>query len=214
MQISLKNEIYPQLGLNQELPQPANSASEIVNFQYNDQFKTWHNRIGFEKYFTNRSIEGVFGAAASVDSVYNWSTHGGARTWLYFEYNNKLYYVNGSNGFTGDPKEVVINSRSKSLHQTHYNPFGDYLVICNGKDNPLIIKNGDKLYRLGLPAPSTPQPLNPRLVDNDTSDPDPTKAWGLSGADFFASNTMLDSHGAYTRRSLRMRLSFLTQMKA
>ncbi|MHA2086610.1 MAG: hypothetical protein ACXABD_22955, partial [Candidatus Thorarchaeota archaeon] len=181
MQISLKNEIYPQLGLNQELPQPANSASDIVNFQYNDQFKTWHNRIGFEKYFTNRSIEAVFGAASSVDSVYNWSTHGGARTWLFFEYNDKLFYVNGSNGFTGDPKKVVINSRSKSLHQTHYNPFGDYLVICNGKDNPLMIKNGEKLYRLGLPVPSTPQPLNPRLVDNDTSDPDPTKAWGLSG---------------------------------
>ena len=204
MQISLKNEIYPQLGLNQELPQPPNSATSITNFQYNDQFKTWHNRIGFEKYFTNRSIQAVFGSAGSVDSVYNWSTHGGARTWLYFEYNGKLYYVNGSKGFTGDPKEVVINNRSKSLHQTHYNPFGDYLVICNGKDNPLMIKNGDKLYRLGLPVPSTPNPLNPRLIDNDTSDPDFTNSWGLSGADFFASEELLDSFASYTRRSLRI----------
>ena len=189
MQTSVKKEIYPQLGVHQNLPQPAEKATEIVNMQYDDLTSSWHNRIGFEKYFTNRSIQGVFNSPGSVDSIYNWSTHNGARTWLYFEYNGALYYVNGSNGFSGDPKQLVT-TRTKAIRQTHYNPFGDYLVLCNGKDNPIFIKNGSRVYNLGLPSPTSPEPTNAKRIRNETSSVDTTKNWANSLSDFFASNTL------------------------
>lgn len=161
------------LGIDELQPQPDGTATNVENFTVDPFTGGWDNRIGYEKFFASGTSDyAPFTNQERIQSLYIWNTHNGARSYHLFEAGrtgantSTLWYTIG-NGLTGPTIDVVQLGRTiptNTEYPTNYSPFGRYLIVTNGHDEPFKF-DGDKRTDLGWQ--SIPGPVTPWRVDTD-----------------------------------------------
>ena len=176
MKAGLKKTVERLGGINQLLPQPPESATEMVNFTIDPHTGGWDNRLGYEKFFPGDALYHPFNDTERIQSMYIWTTHGGARTY-------HIYETAATGASTCDLKFTVGNvhittgggavdldlGRSIPLTNepgTSYEPMGRILIITNGYDMPIKI-DGDQITELGWTR--VPNPPSVLRVDPNNS---------------------------------------------
>tara|TARA_R110002012_G_scaffold27653_1_gene88220 strand:+ start:2284 stop:4413 length:2130 start_codon:yes stop_codon:yes gene_type:complete len=167
MKAGLKTTVERLEGINEVLPQPAESATKMVNFTIDPRTGGWDNRIGYEKFFPNATLYHPFDDTGRIQSMYIWSTHGGARVYHIYETASLgsstcdlKYTVGNVHPTTGGGTVDISVGRSIPLLNepaTSYAPAGRFLVMTNGYDNPIKF-DGDQVTDLGwtrIPNPPT-----------------------------------------------------------
>jgi|TARA_R100001530_G_scaffold117023_1_gene84169 hypothetical protein len=175
MRTEARTLVQPIYGMSETIPQKPDGCTLIENFTVSKWNNGWDSRIGFE------SIKAMDGASSftpfsgNVFSVFNWSTHNGAKTFLLYEDNlgsNVLslrYYI--GNGPSSVTLDNVRQTPAVNFLASTYEPFGKYLIIGNGSDEPIKF-DGIKAIRLGFASvPSAPEPL-PVSYDTEINDED------------------------------------------
>ncbi len=161
------------LGVDELQPQADGSATKVENFTVDPSTGGWDNRIGYEKFFASGGAYSPFTNQERIQSLYIWNTHNSARTYHLFEAAHSgastgtLWHTvgNGPSGPTLDAVQLSRTIPTNSEPATNYSPFGRYLVITNGHDEPLKF-DGDRYTQVGWQ--SIPGPVSPWRVD--TSD--------------------------------------------
>ena len=136
------------LGMDQQEPPALESAGLIENYTVDPITKGWDNRIGYEKYLSAQAKYGTLGSLGPIDSLYIWVKRSGSQQLVIFESNNVLNILDP----TSNTKIEVSSQRtsySSSDYGTFYVPFGDYLIVLNGVDDPM------KLSGWPMSRPST-----------------------------------------------------------
>ena len=86
-------QLLPKInGVSQTIPQKAEGASEITNFTSSRLINGWDNRIGMEpiwSQYEGASNWATFASCVRIHSVFCWSTHKGAKTYLLYEEQDK-----------------------------------------------------------------------------------------------------------------------------
>ena len=171
-------QILPSVdGISQKIPQQPEGATEITNFTNSRIIKGWDNRIGIEPIATQTigfGNWGTFSKAVKIHSVFHWSTHRGAKSYLLYEEQQKdatdvrksvslkSFYSNGPLAITIDENRGVP---AQDQIGSYYEPFGKYLIIVNGHDEPIKF-DGVKAVKLGfMTRPSPPRPWQVAVDD-------------------------------------------------
>ena len=164
------------VGIDELRPQVDGSATNIENFTVDPSTGGWDNRIGYEKFFGNEASYGPFFQEKRIESLYIWNTHNGAKTYHLFEgkttsmgASSTLWHTVG-NGTYGGRLQVIRTGRTtptSSEPATVFSPFGRFLIITNGHDEPAKF-DGDRLTPLGWQ--SIPGPVTPWRVDVENAD--------------------------------------------
>ena len=158
------------VGIDELRPQSDGSATNIENFTVDPSTGAWDNRLGYEKFFASSAAYLPFTNQERIESLYVWNTHNSAKTYHLFEAartgstTSTLYYTVG-NGPTGPTLETVRLGRTvptNSEPATSFAPFGRFLIITNGHDQPAKF-DGERLTPLGWQ--SIPGPVTPWRVD-------------------------------------------------
>jgi len=181
-------QLLPKIdGVSQTIPQKPEGASEITNFTSSRLINGWDNRIGMEPIWTQYEGAGNWGTFAScvrIHSVFCWSTHKGAKSYLLYEEQQKdatdvrssvslkFFLSNGPQATTIDVNRQVPAS---DMVGSYYEPFGRYLIIVNGQDESYKF-DGYKFVKLGFSTlPSPPRPWGVKVGDSlDNADEDLT----------------------------------------
>ena len=124
------------LGMDQQEPPALESAGLIENYTVDPITKGWDNRIGYEKYLSAQDKYGTLGSSGPVNSVYIWVKRSGAQQYVLYETDNVLRLLDPTNN-----SSIVISANRTSYSSTQYGtyfvPFGRYLIILNGMDDPM-----------------------------------------------------------------------------
>lgn len=154
--------VNPQRGTDRSIPAGPDTAQLMENWKYDPQTKGWTNRFGYEPYFVGSTTNGPFtignGLDAKVDSLYVFQRHNGKQQYVMFEANGKLCYLKP---YVSDQYVELASNRTiptPDAIKTSYEPFGRYVVITNGIDEPVKFRGNDVLYPLGwTERPGAPQ---------------------------------------------------------
>jgi hypothetical protein len=196
MKTSRRLEVFPQKGIFIGIPSPADSANRLENFKYDAKTKSWHNMIGYERFFSNRNDFFPFSNSAfrAIDSVYVFQRHNGAQQWFLFETAGTLNYLNLSSNLFVELEDNRLVPTPDQPH-TSYEPFGRYVIITNGNDGPIKFRGqprADAIQDLGWrSAPGTP---NVRTVGA----PDSTPQTFLDSTDSFFNDEVAEDEQAQT----------------
>lgn len=86
-------QLLPKVnGVSETLPQQPEGATELTNFCSSRRIKGWDNRLGIEPIWTQAYGSpnwSTFANAAKIHSVFHWSTHQGAKSYLLYEEQDK-----------------------------------------------------------------------------------------------------------------------------
>ena len=171
-------QLLPKIdGVSQTIPQKAEGATEITNFTSSRLINGWDNRIGMEPIWTQYNGSGTWGTfikCTKIHSVFCWSTHKGAKTYLLYEEQQKdatdvrssvslkYFLSNGPQAITIDTNRQVP---APDMVGSYYEPFGRYLIIVNGQDESYKF-DGYKFVKLGFSTlPSPPRPWGVKVGD-------------------------------------------------
>lgn len=145
----------------QQFPIPApGTAREIKNLDYDPSLRAWNNETGWVSYYATASQ-----STSSVYSIYSWTPRGKNEKLIYEinDENNRLSLVYAApyetSGF------ITLNSgRHIPTFQeagTTYAPFGNFIIITNGYDNPIKWSGYSNFTTdFGFSViPSPPQPI-------------------------------------------------------
>jgi len=196
MKTSNRLEVFPQKGIFIGIPAAADSANRLENFKYDAKNKSWHNMLGYEKFFSNRNDFYPFNNAnfRATDSVYVFQRHNGAQQWFLFETNGRLNYLNLSSGLFVELQDERLVPTPDQPH-TSYEPFGRYVIITNGNDGPIKFRGqprADAIQDLGWrQAPGTP-------VIRPVGDPDSSPQTFLDSTDSFFNDEVAEDEQAQT----------------
>jgi len=166
----------PLDGLSEIEPPEGMSAQTLENVRVEPQTSGWDSRIGWETIYpaviNNNSTWGPFDQVGPVHSCFYWTTRNAAKNHLLFEadfpqLNVRTRILN----YQGNPAESIVfddNRRILAPNQygTHYETYGRYLIILNGRDKP-IIYDGIKQRTMGFQQ--QPSPPNPWEVESAPS---------------------------------------------
>lgn len=126
-------------GINQLLPQPELSASEIRNWIVDEDTGGWSTRFGYERYNpvpTNGF--NPFQTLLRIDSVYIHSRRNRAMETVLLTSQGTLYYINDVTGtMTLTPLQSSRKVPTNNDVTTQYVPYGKFTIILNGQDEPL-----------------------------------------------------------------------------
>ena len=126
-------------GINQLLPQPEASASDIVNWTVDEDSGGWSTRWGYERYnpVPTNSFS-PFQNLLRVDSVYIHSRRNRAMETVLLSSQGTLFYVNDATGFmTLTTLQSGRNVPTNNELPTQYIPYGKFTIVVNGQDEPL-----------------------------------------------------------------------------
>ena len=126
-------------GINQLLPQPEMSASDIRNWTVDEDTGGWSTRFGYERYNpvpTNGF--NPFQTLLRIDSVYIHSRRNRAMETVLLSSQGILYYINDVTGtMTLTSLQSGRNVPTNNELPTQYVPYGKFTIIINGQDEPL-----------------------------------------------------------------------------
>ena len=124
-------------GLYEKLPQPQDSATELVNWTVDKYTGGWDNRIGYERYNPiPPSAFNPFGALPRIDSICVFNRHQGAQQAILFESGGTLYQYTEWNYSIA----IIDNDRTiPTINEacTQYIPYSRWMVIFNGYEKPI-----------------------------------------------------------------------------
>ena len=187
MRTDYKQELPLVKGVNQSTPPRPDGAEVLQNFCASRRFLGWDNRLGIESIITQLYGFGnfaTFSQCASIQSVFAWSSHRGAKEFLLYEEQDKsatdvrksvklkMFQSNG-------PSAITIDS-NRSLPATnqigsYYEPYGKFLIIVNGQDEPIKF-DGYKKNKLGFHTlPTPPRPWQVASAKSEISNNDENK---------------------------------------
>ena len=180
MKTDAKFVAQPVKGLDQSVNQKNSYSSVFEWFTWDPQNQCWDNRLGWEPvpWRYGAFSWGPFSNTHKINSVYCWKTHDGARQYLMYEealktFSDPLsdmrlnYYIGNGPTF-----EILDDSRvTPAINQlgAHYNPFGKYLIITDGRNWPL---KWNGICPMVLGFNSRPSPPRPWAVCNENKLPD------------------------------------------
>lgn len=153
-------KLVPAKGVDQSWKPPITSAARVLNMRYDKSSEGWVSDVGIENWWkfpnpfviTEAAGHNVFHEAmfaSKVDSIFVWTPHAdGGVTYHIIEQGGYLYYMVGNKGqgssYVGTTfaKDVVIISSGRIIPKssespTQYVPYGEFLLILNGRDVPL-----------------------------------------------------------------------------
>lgn len=131
-------------GVTEQLPQPIDGASEIVNYTVDKTTKCWSTRIGYEKYRPRPEIFWQpFNSTKRIDSLFVFNQlANGARYHILFESNGNLYLFYEAIGST-PVLRVLASGRNISTPTeacSQYTIVGDAVLVTNGHQAPILVR--------------------------------------------------------------------------
>ena len=129
-------------GMQQQLPQPLDSATLIENWTVDQRTGAFSSRLGYEKYRVAASDKFVpFATTKRIDSVYVLQQQpGGARQSILFETGGFLYlYYEVGQAASLVELAAARNIPTPTQAGSVYCQVGSRVVVTNGVDAPLIV---------------------------------------------------------------------------
>lgn len=125
------------------LPQPADSFTRLENVTVDPQTFGWSTRVGYEKYRPSAAANfQPFQNLGPIDSLYVFEQMpGGERYSILFESGGNLYLyfeVGGAASIYTLQGGRTIPAPNEAGSQ--YTPIGDYVLVTNGRDTPLMVR--------------------------------------------------------------------------
>ena len=149
-----------QLGIDKSIPAAPETAQVLSNWAYDPQTKAWHSNVGYEPYFKDDDNNGPFGPLGlfnkPIDSIYAFQRHNSKQQFILFECNGRLAYLDPKSSSKVVTLETNRTVPNPTRERTSYEPFGRYVIITNGIDNPLKFRGDDRTFPLGWPSLPNP----------------------------------------------------------
>lgn len=210
-------EVTPLSGMDQRIPSTERSAELVQNFTVDPQTLGWDDRIGYEPYLPGTTDWSPFSSLGRIDSVYAWSRHQGALEQILLEYGGKLYqFVTWGDTFRIDQIGTDRPLAAPGEPVTTYTPFGRFLVILDGRSEPIKYLGwpydpapGGTVRTFGLGWQTPPGPPQPWGIDPNPTIPSGSYTVGIyAGNDAEAPEEVgLGSSTASTVNSYRWKLT-------
>lgn len=136
--------IRPLTGMESQLPQTEQAATEIVNMTIDPDHGGWSSKIGYEPYRANYSVGyAPFSALGRIDSLFVANSQvSGSRETILLESGGSLYLLHEY----GKPTVSLVGllaSRSiptSGQSPTSYTETPHGIVLTNGQDHPVLIR--------------------------------------------------------------------------